>query len=196
MVCTVRRSAPFSTMCVAQECRSMCGDACRPEAAEASPTICHTRCRVNLRPPRAINSSGEFLVETIDTLVAFFAGWAIRIPASTGRPCARYSDSASCAGLPSGTIRSLSPFPRTSMYPDSNFKSSSVAFTISETRSAPAYNNSSIARSRIASAVASFCPRVPARAAGAANVDSTSSRANDFGNTFHCRGDSIFKVGS
>ena len=38
----------------------MCGDACRPDAADASPTICHTRCRVSLCAPRARKSSGEF----------------------------------------------------------------------------------------------------------------------------------------
>src|SRR5579872_2640106 len=43
IVCTVRRSAPFSTMCVAHECRSMCGDAWRPDAADAAPTICQMR---------------------------------------------------------------------------------------------------------------------------------------------------------
>jgi hypothetical protein len=60
MVCTVRKSAPFSTMCVAQEWRSMCGEAARPEATEAARTICQMRWRVSFRPPRAMNSSGEF----------------------------------------------------------------------------------------------------------------------------------------
>ena len=60
MVCTVRRSAPFSTMCVAQLWRSMCGLACRPEAADAARTICQTRWRVSLRPPRAMKRNGEF----------------------------------------------------------------------------------------------------------------------------------------
>ena len=47
-------------------------------------------------------------------------------------------------------------------------------------------------------AAASFELRFPfaSNAAGDARVDSTSSRASDFGNTFHCRGDSIFSVGS
>src|SRR5258708_2834101 len=43
-----------------------------------------------------------------------------------------------CADLPSGTTRSLSPLPRTSMYPASSFKSSSLALITSDTRSAPA----------------------------------------------------------
>ena len=51
-------------MCVAHECRSICGDAWRPDATEDSHTICHMRCRVSLRPPRATNNSGEFFVVT------------------------------------------------------------------------------------------------------------------------------------
>ena len=62
MVCTVRRSAPFSTMWVAAEWRNMCGEACLPPTAEARPTICQIRCRVSLRPPRAMNSNGETVV--------------------------------------------------------------------------------------------------------------------------------------
>ncbi len=61
IVCTVRKSAPFSTICVAQEWRSMCGEAVRPDAADAVRTICQTRWRVSLRPPRAMKSKGEFL---------------------------------------------------------------------------------------------------------------------------------------
>ena len=65
MVWTVRRSAPFSTMCVAQEWRSMWGDACLPDAVEAAPTICHMRCRVSLRPPLAIKRKGELADVTL-----------------------------------------------------------------------------------------------------------------------------------
>src|SRR5258708_3351302 len=118
IVCTVRRSAPFSTIWVAHECRSMCGDACRPEVTDAAPTICHTRCRDSLRPPRAMNNKGEFFVEIGEGLTGFFAALDACMPDSIGRPCARYSDSigrpcarysdsASCAGLPRGTMRSL-----------------------------------------------------------------------------------------
>src|SRR5271166_2132520 len=93
MVCTVRRSAPFSTMCVAHECRSMCGEAFLPDAAEAARTICQTRCRVSLRAARAINSSGELFVPAAFDIV------------NTGRASARYFVSASCADRPSGTSR-------------------------------------------------------------------------------------------
>ena len=56
-----------------------------------------------------------------------------------------------------------------------------------------------MARSRAASAARIFRVAMPDSqqlSAGDASVDSTSSRASDFGNTFHCRGDSIFSVGS
>src|SRR5207302_7809463 len=65
--------------------------------------------------PRAIKSSGEFRP---GPAVAVLLGDTVCLAAaSTGRASARYSRSASCADLPSGTTRSLSPLPRTSMYP-------------------------------------------------------------------------------
>ena len=100
-------------------------------AADASPTICQTRCRVSLRPPRAINKNGEFSISSLKRASeppSLRDGSGFRLLASranTGRACARYSRSASCADLPSGTMRSLSPLPRTSMYPASSFRSSS-----------------------------------------------------------------------
>jgi hypothetical protein len=48
-------------MWVAQEWRSMCGEAWRPEAADDALTICQMRWRVNLRPPRAMNK--KFFVD-------------------------------------------------------------------------------------------------------------------------------------
>ena len=47
----------------------MCGDAWRPEAADACPTICQIRCRVSLRPPFATNKNGDVL--DIVALIAF-----------------------------------------------------------------------------------------------------------------------------
>ena len=83
----MRKSAPFSTMCVAQEWRSICGEAARPEAADAARTICQMRWRVSLRPPRAMNSRGEFLLteRQLPTVT-------LRFPAARpGRACAKYS---------------------------------------------------------------------------------------------------------
>src|SRR5580692_1906252 len=48
-VCTLRRSAPCSTICVAQLCRSICGLALLPKAV-APRTISHTHCRVSAFP--------------------------------------------------------------------------------------------------------------------------------------------------
>jgi hypothetical protein len=48
MVCTVRRSAPFSIMCVAQECRNECGPTLlSPMRCKRLRTICQMRCRVS-----------------------------------------------------------------------------------------------------------------------------------------------------
>ena len=107
-----------------------------PAPCDAARTICHTRCRVNRRAPRAINTSAE-----------------LRVPASTARGPARYDCNASTAARPSGTMRSLSPLPRTSTYPCSIFRSLSVTPNNSLTRSAPPYSTSSMARSLAASAM-------------------------------------------
>src|SRR5258708_30934177 len=89
IVCTVRRSAPFSTMWVAEEWRRMCGEAARPETTDAARTICQILWRVSLRPPRAMNSRGDLAAEAVaevplDVLPGFPA-------ASAGRDCFRYS---------------------------------------------------------------------------------------------------------
>ncbi len=54
------------------------------------------RWRVSLRPPRAINRRGEFVTGPRRRLALRFAS----LPPVTGRDCARYSVSASCADLP------------------------------------------------------------------------------------------------
>src|SRR5439155_7865395 len=55
-VCTLRRSAPCSTICVAQLCRSICGLALLPPAV-APLTISQTHCRVSAFPRTLKNNA-------------------------------------------------------------------------------------------------------------------------------------------
>ena len=108
---------------------------------DAALTISHTHCRVSACP-RTLRNNAR----------------CIPARASDGRPRWMYSSSASTALRPSGTIRSLSPLPRTCARAWSRCRSSSPSATISPTLSPPAYSNSRIAESRSASAAASRPP--------------------------------------
>ena len=94
---------------------------------EAARTISHTHCRVRGRPRTLRNSALRKLPAPANPPRA-----------NTGRPRFRYSSSASTALRPSGTIRSLSPLPRTCARACSRCRSSSPSATISPTRSPPA----------------------------------------------------------
>src|ERR1700733_8937768 len=93
-VCTLRKSAPCSPICVAQLCRSICG--LPPPVAPR--TSSQTHCRVNALP-RTLRNIARCKV----------------LPARTNpdRPRVKYFSNASTADRPSGTIRSFSPFPLT-----------------------------------------------------------------------------------
>src|ERR1700733_4370690 len=106
-------------MCVAQLCRSICGLTFVPAAPR---TISQTHCRVSAFP-RTLKNKARVI-----TLPAF---------THSGRPIAKYLSSASIAERPSGTILSLSPFPRTCARPWSRCKSSTRSEQISPTLNPP-----------------------------------------------------------
>ena len=81
-VCTVRQISPVLDHVRGARMPQHVRDGLPSHAAEAARTICQTRCRVNLCPPRARKRSGELL------------------PPQAGRAAARYSLSVSCADFP------------------------------------------------------------------------------------------------
>ena len=112
--CTTRRSAPWSSMCVAQECRSTCGDRwpSSPTRSPALRTIVQHAWRL-MRPPRAFRNTAS---------LSAHAPRAGRCAARAGRR-ARYEPTTRRALRPIGTIRSLSPLPSTRTTPSSRSRS-------------------------------------------------------------------------
>ena len=137
--CTVRMSAPQSSMWVAQEWRSTWGvsSPSRPASAPRRRTTVHTPWRVS-RPPRWFKKTASASPRR-----------AQRRGSSRPRPSgASQRSSASAAQRPTGTIRSLEPLPITRASPSCRSTSASDRPVSSEMRQPVPYITSRMARSR------------------------------------------------
>src|ERR1044072_4509014 len=108
------------------------------------------------------------------------------LPSKRGRT-ARYFLTQFIALWPSGTERSLLPFPRVTMNPRSRLRSSILIAVNSDTLRPVAYNTSSIALSRKPKSIAG---------SGASSNRSTSSGSKNLGSDCQDLGDSRFALGS
>ncbi len=122
IICTLRRSAPCSTMCVAQLWRNPCG------LVEwfAVFTSRQIHCRVSGMPRSERNIRARSCRGTLGRARPLRAEL---IRSRCGLPSRKYCSKARSAERPSGTIRSLSPLPRTCTRPASSARS----LTLSET---------------------------------------------------------------
>ena len=104
--CTARKSAPLSSRCVANECRSVWGEIDESSPAWSKYLLNLRRTdRVEIRPPSRLMKSGD----------------CVSPPRPTRSRIAIHSLMARSACDPSGTIRSRLPLPRTiKAWPDSS----------------------------------------------------------------------------
>ncbi len=153
----------------------MCGEADRPDATEAAFTICHTRCRVSLWAPRARNKYGEL-----------FPDARAARPRTSIRPKRAAPISPRARSVPCRP----SPAPAYTPSPVSNLQ---VLHSQFPTPATPPHRRPQASPDRAPQSHLRFSN--PKLLADQPDVFSISSRASALGSTFHCFGESIFKVG-
>jgi len=140
IVALCARSAPFSTMCVAQEWRSNVVKPCvRTRLRRRAPSATRVAGSVT-RAARDKQQRRTLPAKATASRLASFArrGDSLRHLRKNGSTLREILRQSLLRRAPQGHDALLISFARTSMYPTSSFKSSSLAFVISDTRSAPA----------------------------------------------------------